>query len=186
MDRKRHAVDPEHQMTAPSTSKCTVALSAGQADYDRTEDAPSTTYSVDGTTSTCIPRRPMTMSVMVNRTSSDGDTRHGDWIKACNGMEVTLTAPSVPDDTCLLLEDIIDGWSGSIEPGMAYTYSVTTAVDEHRFNLIAGRDLHGGIHGCRLRQCPGWHHCGHGSGFLQHVRAGGPVRPAGRDVYRRG
>lgn len=122
--------------------QCTVALSAGQADYDRTEDALFHNAFRGRNNLDLYSKTADDVSVMVNATTAEAGTVIPIYTKGLNGMEVTLTAPSVPDDLCLVLEDIIDGWSAAIEPGMAYTYSVTTAVDEHRFNLIVGGTIH--------------------------------------------
>lgn len=122
--------------------QCTVALSAGDANYDRTEDALFHNAFRGRNNLDLYSKTADGVSVMVNATSAEAGTVIPIYTKGLSGMEVTLTAPSAPDDVCLILEDIIEGWSAPIEPGLSYTYAVNTAVDEHRFNLIVGGTVH--------------------------------------------
>ena len=72
---------------------------------------------------------------MVNRTASDLDTLPV-WIKASNGALLTLAFPTVPDNACLLLEDIETGWSGGIGSGLTYEFTANSGSDHHRFNVV--------------------------------------------------
>lgn len=118
--------------------QCTVALNAGDPDYHRTEDALFHNAFRGRNNLDVYSKTADDVSVMVNATTAEAGTVIPIYTKGLSGMEVTLTAPSVPEDVCLILEDLIEGWSAAVEPGMTYTYTVMTAVDEHRFNLIVG------------------------------------------------
>jgi PKD repeat protein len=77
---------------------------------------------------------------MVNRTSDVAQVIPI-WIKAGIGTLLTLEAPDVAENQCLVLEDIETGWTGGIEPGFSYEFSPNDGIDHHRFNLIVGGTL---------------------------------------------
>lgn len=81
------------------------------------------------------------VSVMVNALSGASGAVVPIYAKALSGTEVTLSFPQVPSQICLQIEDVLTGWTSSIEPGVEYTYTSTSSVDVHRFNVLVGGTL---------------------------------------------
>lgn len=131
---------------AANREQCVVGYGLGIADYDRVEDAAFSSAFRGRNNLDVYTKTADDVSVMVNRTSSEVDTLPV-WIKASNGALLTLTFPSVPDNTCLLLEDIETGWSGGIEPGLSYEFTTSSGSDHHRFNVVRGAGLTASIEG---------------------------------------
>ena len=115
--------------------QCVVAYGPGNGAYDRLEDAAFSSAFRGRNNLDIYTQTTDSVSVMVNRTASDLDTLPV-WIKASNGALLTLAFPTVPDNACLLLEDIETGWSGGIGSGLTYEFTVNSGSDHHRFNVV--------------------------------------------------
>ena len=123
-----------------SIEQCAVLLDGGNAAYERAEDAMFSSSFRGRNNLDLYTWTADSVSVMVNRTTAVSQVIPV-WIKAGSGDLITLEAPSVPSNFCLILEDIETGWTGGIEPGFTYEFSPTIGSDHHRFNLIVGNDM---------------------------------------------
>ena len=123
-----------------SVEQCAVALGGGNAAYDRTEDALFSSSFRGRNNLDLYTQTVDSVSVMVNQTTSVSQVIPV-WIKAGIGELITLEAPRVPSNLCLVLEDVETGWTSGIEPGFTYEFSPTNGSDHHRFNLIVGNDM---------------------------------------------
>ena len=123
-----------------SVEQCAVALGGGSAAFDRAEDAMFSSSFRGRNNLDLYTQTSDSVSVMVNRTTAVSQVIPV-WIKAGIGELITLEAPRVPANLCLILEDVETGWTGGIEPGFAYEFSPTNGSDHHRFNLIVGNDM---------------------------------------------
>lgn len=119
--------------------ECIVAYGLGDGAYDRMEDAAFSSAFRGRNNLDIYTQTTDSVSVMVNRTAGDLDTLPV-WIKASNGTMLTLAFPTVPDNVCLLLEDIETGWSGGIAPGFTYEFTANSGSDHHRFNVVRAAD----------------------------------------------
>ena len=120
--------------------QCVVGYGMGEGAYDRLEDAAFSSAFRGRNNLDIYTQTTDSVSVMVNRTASDV-TSVPVWIKAPNGSLLTLEFPTVPDNTCLLLEDVETGWTGGIAPGFTYEFTTTSGSDHHRFNVVRGADI---------------------------------------------
>lgn len=120
--------------------QCAIVLDGGEETFNRNEDAPFMTAFRGRNNLDLYSQTADSIGVMVNRTSDVAQTIPI-WIKAGVGTLLTLEAPDVAENLCLLLEDIETGWTGGIEPGFSYEFSPTDGTDHHRFNLIVGGTL---------------------------------------------
>jgi len=120
--------------------QCAIVLDGGEETFNRNEDAPFMTAFRGRNNLDLYSQTADSIGVMVNRTSGVAQTIPI-WIKAGIGTMLTLEAPDVAENLCLVLEDIETGWTGGIEPGFSYEFSPTDGTDHHRFNLIVGGTL---------------------------------------------
>ena len=120
--------------------QCAIVLDGGEETFNRNEDAPFMTAFRGRNNLDIYSQTADSVSVMVNRTSDVAQTIPI-WIKAGIGTLLSLEAPDVAENLCLVLEDIETGWTGGIEPGFSYEFSPTDGTDHHRFNLIVGGTL---------------------------------------------
>lgn len=124
-----------------SREQCVVAFSeVGDANYDRREDALFTSSWRGRNNLDLFTHTADSVSVMVNKT--DGESQSIPvWVKAGNGESLTLSVTDVPENTCLILEDIETGWSGAVVSGLSYAFESGSSSDHHRFNLVLGGTL---------------------------------------------
>ena len=123
-----------------SVEQCAVAFGGGDVAFDRAEDAMFSASFRGRNNLDLFTQTFDSVSVMVNRTTSVSQVIPV-WIKAGIGELITLEAPRVPSNFCLILEDVETGWTGGIEPGFTYEFSPTNGSEHHRFNLIVGNDM---------------------------------------------
>lgn len=120
--------------------QCAIVLGGGEEAFNRNEDAQFASSFRGRNNLDLYSQTADSVSVMVNRTSDVAQVIPI-WIKAGVGTLLTLEAPDVAENQCLVLEDIETGWTGGIEPGFSYEFSPTDGTDHHRFNLIVGGTL---------------------------------------------
>lgn len=124
--------------TEDRVDQCAIEFGTGSAGYDRLEDAEFLPSGFRGRNHLDI----FSMSddevfLAVNRTHGEEQVMPI-WVKALSGDSVTIRATSLPENRCLVLEDVLTGWSGAVDADLEYTFLVNTFNDEHRFNLILG------------------------------------------------
>ena len=120
--------------------QCAIVLEGGEEAFDRSEDAQFASSFRGRNNLDIYSQTADSVSVMVNRTTSASQVIPV-WIKASIGSLLTLEAPDIAPNLCLVLEDVETGWTGGIEPGFTYEFSPTSGSDHHRFNLIVGNDM---------------------------------------------
>jgi len=120
--------------------QCAIVLGGGDEAYDRSEDAAFTSSFRGRNNLDIYSQTSDSISVMVNRTSDVGQSIPI-WIKAGVGSLLSLEAPDIAPNLCLVLEDIETGLTVGIEPGFSYEFSPTSGTDHHRFNVIVGSTM---------------------------------------------
>ena len=120
--------------------QCAIVLEGGEEAFNRSEDAQFASSFRGRNNLDIYSQTADSVSVMVNRTTSASQVIPV-WIKASIGSLLTLEAPDIAPNLCLVLEDVETGWTGGIEPGFTYEFSPTSGSDHHRFNLIVGNDM---------------------------------------------
>ena len=127
--------------TGDRLEQCLFEFGAGSVNYDRSEDAAFIPAGFRGRNNLDIfSKSADDVSLVINRTNQEAQVIPL-WVKALNGDSVTISTATVPENMCLILEDLLTGWTASVEPGMQYTYHVDSNFDEHRFNLTVGGNL---------------------------------------------
>jgi hypothetical protein len=127
--------------SATSREQCAVAFSgAADAAYNRTEDAVFGSFWRGRNNLDLYTQTADSVKVMVNQTHEDSQVIPV-WIKAGNGEALTVSVAHVPENTCLILQDIETGWSGAVVPGLSYEFESSSSADHHRFDLILGGAL---------------------------------------------
>jgi hypothetical protein len=127
--------------TEERKEQCLFEFGAGSDHYDRMEDAVFVPNGFRGRNNLDIfSKSADDVSLVINRTSQDAQVIPL-WVKAMNGDSVTISTTAVPENICLILEDLLTGWTASVEPGLQYTYYANSNSDEHRFNLTMGGNV---------------------------------------------
>ena len=75
------------------------------------------------------------VKLMVNRTDGEAQVIPV-WVQADAGETVTLKTLDFPENTCIVLEDLVSGWTGALSAGFQHAFEVTHGDAEHRFNLV--------------------------------------------------
>ncbi len=119
------------------TEQCAIHFGGGNAAFDRSEDAPFSAAFRGRNNLDFYSQTSDSVDVMVNSTSNVSQTIPL-WVKAGSGSMLTLEAPDIASNLCLVIEDVETGWTGGIEPGFSYEFSTTTSSDHHRFNVVVG------------------------------------------------
>ena len=118
--------------------QCLIEFGTGSASYDRMEDAEFLPSGFRGRNHLDIySMSDDQVSLAVNRTHGEEQVMPI-WVKGLSGDSVTIRATSLPENRCLILEDVLTGWSGAVDADLEYTFYVGTFNDEHRFNLSLG------------------------------------------------
>lgn len=115
--------------------QCAIQFGGGSDAFNRSEDAPFSAAFRGRNNLDFYSQTSDSVDVMVNKTSDEGQTIPL-WVKAATGSLLTLEAPDIVSNLCLMIEDVETGWTGGIEPGFSYAFSTTTSADHHRFNIV--------------------------------------------------
>lgn len=115
--------------------QCAIQFGGGNAAFDRAEDAAFSAAFRGRNNLDFYSQTSDSVDVMVNRTSNAGQIIPL-WVKAGSGSLLTLEAPDIASNLCLVLQDVETGWTGGIEPGFSYEFATATSSDHHRFNVV--------------------------------------------------
>lgn len=127
--------------TEDRVDQCTIEFGTGTDLYNRLEDAEFLPSGFRGRNHLDIfSKSADDVSLAVNRTHGESQVLPI-WVKGLNGDSVTIRATSLPEHRCLILEDLLTGWTGSVDADLEYTYLVSSHLDEHRFNLTVSGDV---------------------------------------------
>jgi len=120
--------------------QCAIQFGGGSPAFNRSEDAPFSAAFRGRNNLDFYSQTSDSVDVMVNKTSDEGQTIPL-WVKAGSGSMLTLEAPDIASNLCLVIEDVETGWTGGIEPGFSYEFSTTTSSDHHRFNIVVANAM---------------------------------------------
>lgn len=123
--------------TGDRKEECIIEFGTGSADYDRLEDAEFGNAFRGRNNLDIFSESADGVDLMINSTSATA-TNIPIWVRALNGEEVTLKAGALPSHQCLMIEDVITGWTGAVDEGLDYAFTVGSHLAVHRFNLIVG------------------------------------------------
>lgn len=118
--------------------QCVLAIGAGSSQFDRLEDAPFANAFRGRNNMDLYSQSDDGVNLMVNRTAAEEGMIIPILAKALTGTELSLSVSSIPDNVCLTLEDIETGWSTLLDGSLNYTFTSTSNLAIHRFNLIVG------------------------------------------------
>lgn len=117
--------------------QCILEFGSGSGEYDRAEDAAFNSAFRGRNNLDMFVQSEDDVKLVISRTHADAQVIPL-WVKALDGETVNLEATHIPDNICLMLEDVATGALMSLDAELSHSFVVNGNGDNHLFNIIVG------------------------------------------------